>query len=55
MNMQRDILLARKPTSERALRAHSYGVDARAIFDRSPVIWLVDHGLALRAAGDLMA
>jgi hypothetical protein len=55
MNMQRNILLARKPTAERALRAHSCVVDARAMFDRSPVIWFVDHDLALRAAGDLMA
>jgi len=55
MNMQRNILLARKPTDERALHAHSCVIDALANFDRSPGIGFVDHGFALRAAGDSMA
>jgi hypothetical protein len=55
MNTQRNILLARKAITERAHRAHSFVVDTRAIFDRSPGGGSVDHGLALPAAGDLIA
>jgi hypothetical protein len=55
MNTPRNILLARKAITERAHRAHSFVVDTRAIFDRSPAMGLIDHGLALSAAGDLIA
>jgi hypothetical protein len=55
MNMQHNILLARKPIDERARGAHWCVVDALGLFDRSPRFGLVDHGLALRAAGDSLA
>jgi hypothetical protein len=55
MNMQRNILLARKAIAERAHGAHSFVVDARLMLDRSQLSWFFGRGLALPVAGDLIA
>jgi hypothetical protein len=53
--MHRNILLARKAINEREHCAHSFVANARASFDRSQQHRLVDLGLALPEAGDLIA
>jgi hypothetical protein len=55
MNSQRNNLLARKAILERAHRAYSFVVIARAVVGRNPAFGSVGHGLALPEAGDLIA
>jgi hypothetical protein len=55
MDMHRNNLLARKAITERALSAHTFVADARAIFGRSQCYWFIDRGTALPEAGDSIA
>jgi hypothetical protein len=55
MDMHRNNLLARKAMTERALGAHTFVANARAISDRSQRCWFIDRGLALPEAGDSIA